>query len=81
MFFFPINFIWYTFFIVCDAAIISDIFNLDLEHDRKVSKYNIQDVQKWMLKNASVGIQRFHPDVDAFICNWRGVMAEKLFML
>ena len=31
-------------------AIVSDVFNLDMEHDKKVSKYDIQDVHKWMLR-------------------------------
>ena len=61
-------------YLVCEKAVTSDVFNL--EYDRKVSKYYIQVVHKWMLKNAPVGTQRLHPDVNAF-CNWRGVMAEK----
>ena len=59
-------------------AIISDVFNLDREHDGKVSKYDFQDVHM-TLKNAPVGTQRLYPDVGASICNRRGVMAEKSF--
>ena len=38
--------------------------------DRKVSKYGIPDVHKWMLKNAPVGTQRLHPDIGDFLCNY-----------
>ena len=62
-------------YIECDVGIILDVFNLD----RKVSKYDIQDVHKWKLKKTPVSTQRLHPDLGAFMCNWRGVMAEKSF--
>ena len=52
---------------VFNVAISSNVFNFDRENDRKVSKYDIQDVHKWILKNAPVGTQRLQPNIGAFI--------------
>ena len=66
-------------FLVCDVSIVSDLSNLNEEHDRKVRKYDIRDVHTWMKENNPSQTASIKPVFTAFVCNWRGVLAEKSY--
>lgn len=70
---------WYKDgYIVCDVSIVSDMAKLDEEHGRKVRKYDIRDIHQWMKDNSPLNEEPSPTGViTAFICNWRGVLAQK----
>ena len=66
-------------YFVCDVSVVSDLANLNEEHDRKIRKYDIRDVHAWMKENNPGQALNLKPVITAFVCNWRGVMSEKSY--